>query len=474
LSASAHSLDETADDTNDVLVQRALLQEATMQCRLLENRSDTSRLESTPSPVAPHVPMTSSYGSPYALCTPSIAPSHNTPVYRNNLGPNATTLPYETAIENSLDENLPDEITQANAMPLHEDARRALSAFFRAAENVIPVDLSDTTFLPTPPNASQRTVSAASEQVSSPPPAYQRHANNSQNLSAHAPSFIPSSQILNTTSRSRIPLLEASWNVMNALPHRPGVLADGTAVDRAYRRCVHLLDRYNILVQDMGYEDINLDACMRDLLLPYTPNQESLHAFYRRLYVAEQVLRVNESICDGTYQPPNPVQSINSIPTYNIFRREVSPVRSNVSTSPAHSIVSSAHSRTSSCHSGPPRQTVRVESVTDEDDEHPRHSGVGNVPMPQLIPIAPHQGMSNTLPPALRLYVPGRQREINIRYVDRIAFALFKHGLSTVDPASASSPDKESNRVKVIDRLLSRVIDYRGRFPDDTEAHIDE
>jgi hypothetical protein len=139
---------------------------------------------------------------------------------------------------------------------------------------------------------------------------------------------------------------------------------------------------------------------------------------------AEQVIRINESICDGTYQAPDPAQSLNTIPMYSTTLNELgrcdsSPSPSVCSTStPTSSFAPSVHS--SYC-------AACVQSVTDDDDEFSHHtkpkvSTTGN-PLQEADPnnqtdayIGPSlssvpQRRANQLPLILRPYVPGRQCE---------------------------------------------------------------
>jgi hypothetical protein len=214
--------------------------------------------------------------------------------------------------------------------------------------------------------------------------------------------------------------------VINSLVFQPTVPNNSTAIDCAFCRRLHLLEGYNVLVQDIGYEDPILDACVHDLLMPYTPARESLHEFYHRLYAAEQVIHVNESICDGTYQPPNPIQSINSIPTYNTLytsgTRQSSPARSVASTTSdsSSSTTDSISPLSSSRSPGQPNCTVHVQSVTDEDDDHTKHEQRNVIPPASQSPVVDaigqipstfHLGQEVSLPPALRPYIPGHLHE---------------------------------------------------------------
>jgi hypothetical protein len=196
--------------------------------------------------------------------------------------------------------------------------------------------------------------------------------------------------------------------------------------------------------------------------MPYTLTRETVPEFYRCIHAAEQVIRINESICDGTYQPPN-TQFLNTIPTYPTslnkqIRRGSSPVLSVISESSSR--VSSQISLVSP--SVQARRKARVQSVTNEEDEpHANESADPTIAArPSGVPSVP-PNVVHQLPPFLRSYIPGRQHDWSIHSVDRIAFALFEHGISATDHANISIPDKESNRVKVIDWLLGRVIAYR-------------
>jgi hypothetical protein len=119
---------------------------------------------------------------------------------------------------------------------LHEDACRALCAFFRAAGDVIPIDLSDTTFLPAPPAASLPAPTQHTSQ-STLPPASQLEplgllADSSHPLSVHATSFIPSSV---SSVPTRVPVLDVSWNVLQSIPYLLNMPVNHEALECAKR-----------------------------------------------------------------------------------------------------------------------------------------------------------------------------------------------------------------------------------------------
>jgi hypothetical protein len=211
------------EDSRDISMQLVLLQEAVMQCRLLASSQSDHCADSGSHRFMSHA---SSERLQTSTRIPSISPlpsvMHNNPVSMSSsqIDVNDTMLPYATAADMSRVDN-PQSMGNATSyvnnysavnMPLHEDARHVLCVFFRAAEDVIPIDLSDTTFLPTPPEVSQQNYSPA-ESLSSPPPAYQRdipgsargNSTSSQPLSAQAAPFVPSSMI-----PSRVPALDVS------------------------------------------------------------------------------------------------------------------------------------------------------------------------------------------------------------------------------------------------------------------------
>jgi hypothetical protein len=118
-----------------------------------------------------------------------------------------TTAPYVSANEspsNPISHNAGSLPT--SRLPLNDEARHALCAFFRATGEVLPLSLSDTTFLPTPPNANS-TVSFVQSTLS-PPPAYQHdppshsnmHVHSSNSISAKALVFVPSSSLSSVPS----------------------------------------------------------------------------------------------------------------------------------------------------------------------------------------------------------------------------------------------------------------------------------
>jgi hypothetical protein len=349
-------------------------------------------------------------------------------------------------------------------MPLNEEARHVLHAFLHAVGEVLPLDLSDTTFLPTPPNANLSVLPIQS--ASSPPPAYQHdpsshsniHVHSGHSLSAEAPVFVPSSSL--SSVPSRVPALNMSWNILQSIPYSLNQPIDRDALKRVKCCRLNLHDCYKLLVQDVGYEDPILDACVRDLLMPYTTTRETIPDFYYCIH-AEQVIRIHESVRDGTYQPPNNNQSLNTIPTYpsnlNELRRRASypgssdSSESGSSSDTSHiSHVSSISSSACNCHK------AQVQSVTDEEDDYPCHVSPAEPDISASSVNIPAPAVHNAqLPPVLRPYVPGCQCDWNIHYVDCVAFALFENGLSGIDYANVSIPDKESNCVRVIDWLLS-------------------
>jgi hypothetical protein len=257
-----------------------------------------------------------------------------------------------------------------------------------------------------------------------------------------------------------------SWNILQSIPYSLNQPIDRDALERVKCRRLNLHNHYELLVQDVGYEDPILDACICDLLMPYTITRETIPDFYCRIHAAEHVIHVNESIRDGTYQPPNNNQSLNTISIYpsnlNELRRcASSPGSSDSSESGSSSDTSHVSYVPSTSSSAHDHRHARVQSVTDEDDEHPCHVSPDEPELPTLPMHVPAPTASNAhLPPVLWSYVSGRQRDCNICYVDRVAFALFENRLSGVDHANVSIPDKESNRVRVIDWLLGRVINY--------------
>jgi hypothetical protein len=503
--SSSSSVDTRGGGAKDVGIQHTLLQDAMLHqgIPILPSMSMPSQnpfAYTTPEPTSPrYVPSCTSLRSVHSSRAPSVVPSIPLSNPLSTSGLNQTSAPYMTAYDTprhrvhtsnssfaGVSSNLSSPPNQSFNQPLvqatsagqllHKDARRVLCAFFRAVGDVVPIDLSDTTFLPTPLAASLPAPTQHTSQ-SMPPPVYQHElpvlsADSSHPLFVHATSFVPSSV---SSVPTRVPVLDISWNVLQSIPYSLNMPVNHKALERAKRRHLHLLDCYDLLVQDMGHEDPILEACVRDLLMPFIITQESAQDFYRHLHAAEHVIQVNESIRDGTYQPPDPAQSINTIPTYNTTLNE----HRNRDSSPDSSVIFRlGHASHSDSHY---RRTARVQSVTDKDDKYHRHESSSSgtpachpEPVPRVpLPAAqPSQGIQ--LPPILRPYVPSRQRELNIRYVDRVAFALYENGLSRVDHANISIPDKESNRVQAIDWLLDRVLNYRTCFPDDTEVQIDE
>jgi hypothetical protein len=127
-----------------------------------------------------------------------------------------------------------------------------LCAFFHATGEVLPLDLSDTTFLPTPPNANSPI--SPIQSVSLPPPAYQHnppshsniHVQSGHFLSAKAPVFVPSSSL--SSVPSRVPAFNMSWNVLQLIPYLLNQPIDRNALERVKHCRLNLYDRYELLV----------------------------------------------------------------------------------------------------------------------------------------------------------------------------------------------------------------------------------
>jgi hypothetical protein len=147
--------------------------------------------------------------------------------------------------------------------------------------------------------------------------------------------------------------------------------------------------------------------------MPYTITRETIPDFYCRIHAAEHVIRVNESIRNGTYQPPNNNQSLNTISTYpsnlnELRRRASSPGSSDSSESGSSSDTFHVSYVPSTSSSARDRRQARVQSVPDEDDEHPHHISSDEPDFPALSVHVPAPAVSNAqLPLVLHSYVPG-------------------------------------------------------------------
>jgi hypothetical protein len=75
-------------------------------------------------------------------------------------------------------------------------------------------------------------------------------------------------------------MLDVLWNVLHSLPYNSNMPISRDSLKRMQCRRLYLHDCYDLLVQDMGHEDLVLNACVRDLLMPYTITRETLPDFY--------------------------------------------------------------------------------------------------------------------------------------------------------------------------------------------------
>jgi hypothetical protein len=178
-------------------------------------------------------------------------------VSANDLSSYAIPQAYESHVHS------PIGLSQTPRIPFSEEAHLALRRFFRAAGDVIPLDLSDTTFLPTPPAVPDIPLEVCSPLLSpinsttSPPPSYRHNPPSHSDNNTHVqPSLSPEVLVFTSSSESSVPscvpVLEVSWNVLRSVLYALNLPIDHETMERVKRHREMLHDRYKLLIQDMG------------------------------------------------------------------------------------------------------------------------------------------------------------------------------------------------------------------------------
>jgi hypothetical protein len=238
-------------------------------------------------------------------------------------------------------------------------------------------------------------------------------------------------------------------------------------------------------------------ACMSNLLKKQQIG-ESPSNYDHRLQMADQALRVENGIRQGTYSHPPPSQStivpshsntghvspkvsivevpdvdssLHNIPPKNPHR--ILEDESDVDIACGHhsesnSSFTTAHSEPTSLARGKLDVSVSSSSITSTTSGSGR-STRGARPSP------PHMSKTHNDPLFSHnnyCYAPGRNT-IDARHIDGIAFNRYKLGLDPSDPATLSPYDRECQRIDILRSIIQFVEHYLSNHPDSTEAQYD-